>query len=367
VKVGFIGCGGFVSGNHLPNVASNPNLKIAALCDLNQDLLAQHKATYQPDYVTTDFEDIFKDPDIGMVVCGTKPSFRLPIMRKAVEYGKPLFVEKPLCMDDKDIQPMVDLLRDEPIPFMIGFNRPYSPMMQDIRDYYRKLKSGSATVIYRIVGEAKLWPRTHFDAVVHGKESTIIHEVTHVFDLLNWLVDLFPTRVYTAGQGNLDNVITLNYPNDVTAVIIAGDNASAGFPKERLEINTGYNTIMGDHFTETIVVTADGKLTRKNYPYSVGGKVCQTDGMQGMINCSNWRQSVTQDDLDRGYYYDKQVLVDKGHAHELEIFRQIIETGRKSETNVIKAALAQLIANKAIASWQSGQAVDLDFSNLIQG
>lgn len=80
------------------------------------------------------------------------------------------------------------------------------------------------------------------------KESTVIREVTHIFDLLNWLTDSEPERVHTVGEGNTDNVLTLSYPNRVTAVIVAGDNGTLGFPKERLEIDTNYGTIVGDNY-----------------------------------------------------------------------------------------------------------------------
>ncbi len=342
----------------------NPNLEISALCDLNQEQLDHLRLQYKPDYVTTDMKRVFEDRRIGMVICGTKPDFRLPIMKMAVRYGKPLFVEKPLCVQDQDILPMLELLRDNPIPFMVGFNRPYSRMMQEVRKLYRQYKQGSATIIYRIIGEARLWPKHHYDAVVHGGESTIIHEVTHIFDLINWLTGLAPTRVYTAGEGNLDNVITLTYPDHVTAVIIAGDNSNAGFPKERLEINTGYTTIIGNHFTELIAICGDGQLIRKTFPYTVAKQTFETDGARVMLKSVAWRNAVTDEEIRRGYYYDKQVKVGKGHAEELEYFRQVIEAGQQPETNIIKAAIAQLTASKAIESYHCKQALDLAFPEL---
>ena len=364
MKVGFIGCGGFASGNHLPNAAKNRHLEISALCDLNLAQLDELKAIYQPDYVTTDMERIFSDPAIGMVVCGTKPDFRMPIMELAVKHQKPLFVEKPLCLNDEDIAPMLDLMADTPIPFMVGFNRPYSPMMQEIKPLYQAMKQDSATLIYRIIGEARLWPKHHYDAVVHGQESTIIHEVTHIFDLLNWLTDLVPTKIYAAGEGNMDNVITLNYPDQVTAVIIAGDNSTAGYPKERLEIHTGYSTIVGDNFTETLACCADGRLIQKTYPYTISGKTFQTSAAEATAKTLAWRQSVTEEEIEKGYYYERQVKVDKGHYHELDYFRKTIENHQMPRTDVVKAALAQLTATKAIESLQKQQALEMTFPQL---
>ncbi len=364
MKIGFIGCGGFVSGTHIPNVAKNKNFKIRAFCDLNAEILAGLDSVYHPDYVTADMKDIFLDPEIKMIVCGTKPNFRLPIMEMALKYKKHLFVEKPLCYDKEEIIPMVKMMKDAPIKFMVGFNRPYSPMMQDIKPLFKKLKDGSSTIIYRIIGEARLWPKHHYDAVIHNGESTIIHEVTHIFDLLNWLTDLTPSRVYTAGEGNTDNIITLNYPDKITAVIIAGDNSNAGFPKERIEINSAYSTIVGDNFMETTAYPADLKLINKVYPYTMGDKTLTDDGKTFSEKNWTWRSSITTEEKEKGYYYERMPKVDKGHYHELEFFRKIIEENLPSKTDVLAGAIAQITAELAVDSWKNSTPMDLDFSNL---
>ena len=48
LNVGFVGCGGFVHGNHLPNTAANPLLHIHALCDLDGRNLDALAAKYSP-------------------------------------------------------------------------------------------------------------------------------------------------------------------------------------------------------------------------------------------------------------------------------------------------------------------------------
>lgn len=59
MKVGFIECGGFASGNHIPNTKSNPNLEIHAFSDLNEKHLEELKTQYKSAYVTSDMEKIF--------------------------------------------------------------------------------------------------------------------------------------------------------------------------------------------------------------------------------------------------------------------------------------------------------------------
>ena len=364
MKLGFIGCGGFASGNHIPNAAINPNFELRAFCDLDRDKLGELMATYHPSYVTTNMEEVFSDPEIEAIICSTKPDFRLPVMRRAVETGKHLFVEKPLCYREDEIEGMISLMNNAKIKFMVGFNRPYSPLMQDLKPFLKKYRKGNTTIIYRIIGEARLWPRHHYDAVINQKESTIIHEATHIFNLLNWLTDFSPVRIYTAGGGNVDNIITLDYPEDITAVIVAGDNSLTGFPKERIEINTDFSTIVGDEFIELNVYGNDGKWLRRNYDYKMEGKTYNTSITEATELGWKWRQSVTEEEKANGYYYMRQVKVNKGHYNELEMFRLCIIENQPSQTDVIQGAIASLTAWRAVESWERKIPVELDFSYL---
>lgn len=364
MKVGFIGCGGFATGNHIPNTKANPNLETYAFCDLNLKHMEELRSIYKPAYVTSDMEKIFRDPEIGMVICATKPDFRLPIMKLAVKHKKHLFVEKPLCYKEDEIDEMVSLMKAAPIKFMVGFNRPFSPLMREFKLVYDKYKKGSATIIYRIIGEAQLWPKHHYDSVIISKESTIIHEATHIFNLLNWLTGLEPETVYTAGEGNMDNIITLTYPENVNAVIVSGDNSTAGYPKERIEANTNYGTIVGDHFTELVIAGFDNFYARKTFDYKIGKDTFNTDGRCAEEKLRDWRKSITEEEISLGYYYDRQVKVDKGHYNEIEFFRRCIVEDTKSEVDVIAGAVANLTAWRAIESWEKRAPIVLDFSSL---
>lgn len=364
MKVGFVGCGGFAQGNHIPNAAANPKFEIVAFCDLNAKNLEHLAAQYAPRYVTTDMARLIADPGIELVVCSTKPDARLPVMRLAAEHGKHLFVEKPMAYREEEIGEMVRLVRGSAGRFMVGYNRPYSPLMQDLRRIFRRHRKGNTTIVYRIVGEAAIWPKHHYDAVVRNGESTILHEAVHIFDLLNWLTGQTPTRVYTAGGGNMDNAITLTYPEDLTATILSGDNGNVGFPKERIEINTNGGVLVGEDFVELLSVGFEGALRRKRYPYVVGKRKYRDGFGPFCRRLWAWRASVTEQERAVGYYYDRFPKIDKGHAHELEYFRRVLRDNLPLETDVVRGALANLTAWRAIDSWREGRAVDLDFSHL---
>jgi predicted dehydrogenase len=364
MNVGFIGCGGHALGSGIPSVAANPDLTITAFCDLNHDRLTALQENYAPQYITKDFEEVFADPAIQMVICATKPDFRLPIMEAAVKYRKPLLVEKPMAYNKDDIFRMVSLMASSNVPFMVGFNRPHSPIMQAVRPIYRRNKNGNTLISYRIVGEAQIWPSEHYQAVCVKKESTVIHEVTHIFDLLHWLTGNEPESVFMAGGGHIDNVIVLSYPEEVTATIVAGDNGSVGYPKERLEINSNYGTLVAECFTELVVSGMGGDSGIKTFGYTCAGE----EHLDGFVPLRDkllkWRSELTEEKRRVGHYEDQIPSINKGQYEQYEYFRTRILSGEPIETDVIRGAIPTLTAWSAMESWNKKRVVSLDFSEL---
>ena len=63
--IGLIGCGTFAQGSHLPHLISNPNCKIKGICTQHQNTANLCKEKYRPDFVTTNYTKILKDPEIN--------------------------------------------------------------------------------------------------------------------------------------------------------------------------------------------------------------------------------------------------------------------------------------------------------------
>jgi myo-inositol 2-dehydrogenase/D-chiro-inositol 1-dehydrogenase len=180
MNIGIIGCGGFVQGNHLPNAHRNPNFRIRALCDLNEKLLEPLRDRYSPDYVTKDYLEIAFDQGIEAVIIGTSPSVRVEPIRAMAEKGKHIYVEKPMSLGYDDSKEIIEIIKKTGVKLQVGFNRPYSKIMQEAKRIFKKIRKGPTLIYYRIVGEFLLWPKFHQEAVASGRSITIIHETTHI-------------------------------------------------------------------------------------------------------------------------------------------------------------------------------------------
>ena len=131
VNVGFIGVGNFVTGNHLPNVKANPGLHIRALCDLNEDLLAQRQKEFGGDYVTTDADKVFNDPTVDFVIRGTQHDQHDTLSIRAAQAGRDVFCEKPMAHTLEQMGEVIRVMRQTGRRYMVATTgtsrRPYRP------------------------------------------------------------------------------------------------------------------------------------------------------------------------------------------------------------------------------------------------
>lgn len=366
LNVGFIGCGGFVQGNHLPNAAANPELRVHALCDLNTSLLERLARQFEPAYASSRADRLFNDPELDLIVIGTKPTSRVSLIRGAAEAGKAIYVEKPLSMGWEDSVEILDILDRHPVKLQVGFNRPYSPIMQEVRRIFRLHRGESAMISYRICGEFQLFPQHHKDSLtVHG-ESAIIHEGVHVFDLLNWLTESEPHTISCLGGRTDDNVVVLEYPDQTTACIVASNQSTEGFPKERLEVFTNYGTIVMNEFLELQVAQIPGENDRSFALKSFPGEDVHRLRSEAELRreLKRWRNALTPEEIETGYYYGSRPCVNKGHYEALEHFRICIEEDLVVETGARRGALATIMGLEGLRSLRERRVIELDFSPL---
>lgn len=375
LNVGFVGCGGFVQGNHLPNTAANPQLNIYALCDLNEQVLSDLASRYAPRYVTSNADRIFADAEIDMVVIGTKPNTRLSLIRSAAITGKPVYVEKPLSVGWDDSLAILQTLKEHPTLLQVGFNRPYSPIMQEARRIFDKQRGEVSMISYRICGEFLLFPQHHKETLTLRGESGIIHEVVHIFDLLNWFLRSEPYSIYCSGGENDDNILVLEYPRNTHVCILASNTSTEGFPKERMEVFTNHSTLVMNEFLELQVAQIPGesdqffplKSALEKEPMTEG----TPDGGASILlseaelrqQLKEWRLALRKEEIATGYYYGSRPCVNKGHYEALDHFRHCVEEGRSPETDAWHGVLATIMGLEALRSLRKGCAVNLDLTS----
>jgi predicted dehydrogenase len=107
IGLGFAGLG-VAGGAMVENVHKVPELRVAALQDVNLELAARMAERYRTPYFQR-FEDLLALPEVEAVVISTPNVFHVPQARAALGAGKALLVQKPLATSAVDARAILDM------------------------------------------------------------------------------------------------------------------------------------------------------------------------------------------------------------------------------------------------------------------
>ena len=261
--IGLIGAGNFATDTLLPALKADPHVQLLGVATAT-GLTARGAAERQGfGYACSDAAEVFADENVDAVVVATRHDTHAELVLEALAVGKPVFVEKPLALDDEELKRITDAAAGQDDPkVMVGFNRRFAPGIVAIRDFFRGTTEPLA-FSYRV--NAGYLPPKHWlhDPKVGG--GRIIGEGCHFVDLLMFLAGAPPVEVIAralpdAGRYRQDNVaIQIRFENGALGTLHYLANGDARIGKERLEVSGGGACAILDDFKQ-VTLARDGDV-----------------------------------------------------------------------------------------------------------
>lgn len=260
INVGIIGAGSFANDVHLPNLFKlRSKYNIYAIMNKTPHKAKTVAERYGAHYASCNIDDILNDKDIDLVMIATRHNLHGDYVLRALNAGKNVFVEKPLCAKEEDLKAIKDFYDSKVktqnvlLPLlMVGFNRRFSKYAQEAKKQVVK-RINPLFMHYRV--NAGFVPLDHW---VHGEEGggRTIGEACHFIDLFTFFTECRVKRIcsttLTPKTGSLssdDNrVIVLNYEDGSVATLEYFATGSKEFPKEYMEIHFDEKTIIIDDY-----------------------------------------------------------------------------------------------------------------------
>ncbi|MDB5104267.1 MAG: hypothetical protein JWP91_1956 [Fibrobacteres bacterium] len=112
LRLGVIGLG--VGEQHILAARARPGWELAALCDFSPEKLAEVSARHPGIPATADADSVIDDPSIDLVTIASWDNFHHAQILRALEKGKHVFVEKPLCLSREEAKDIRSALRAHP-------------------------------------------------------------------------------------------------------------------------------------------------------------------------------------------------------------------------------------------------------------
>lgn len=316
VRIGLIGCGGFIRAMHVPILKANPRTVIHATMDVDEKAARDVAEMTGAAYWTTDLDRLLSDHEVDAVIIGTRHDTHAQLTVRAAEAGKHILCEKPMGLSRDECRAVVRAVRKNRVKYTVGYNRGMAPMVAKARDLLSG-EPGKKMIYHRIQAPFPAEHWTHDPGVGGGR---FVGEGCHIFDLLCEITGRQPVSVYAAGGTFLDpdivkiadsGVVTITFADGSVGVTLIASAGCAGFPKEATEIYCAGKAIYIDNFT-----------SMEYYGFDGHDKISLT--------------------------YDR---VDKGHALEIDRFAESILSDRESPNGLMQAARA------AVISFLSGESI----------
>lgn len=261
-RVSFIGAGSFAQNLLLPNIRDSILVTVATSHGHTAKNVAQKWSFGR---ATCDAEEVFGD-DSNTVFVATRHDSHARYVMGALKAGKNVFVEKPLCLTEEELEEIRSLYGSASgAPrLMVGFNRRFAPHVRSIKREFSD--DVPKSINYRI--NAGFVPA---DSPVHDREvggGRIIGEVCHFVDLVMFLAGSLPKSLHAAAmedpQGLLDTLnVNILFGNGSIANVSYFANGSKAMKKERLEVFSAGKSAVLDDFTRLDIFSSRKRTGRK--------------------------------------------------------------------------------------------------------
>lgn len=320
--VGVIGAGIFATSTLLPNLSKIDGIKLKGLSAATGISCESVAKKYGFEYCTSDYHKIMEDPEINCVSIVTRNSLHAPLVIEALKHGKNVLVEKPLALNEEELEAVRAAWKEHGGLVMVGFNRRYSELGMKLRDFFKK-RSQPMVALYRVNAESI--PKDHWIYDNSEGGSRIITECCHFIDFLQFIIGSSPTEVYAR---KIEPEIKSPEDNENVSITISFEDGSIG----------------------TIIYTThgDSSLSKEHAEFFA-------DGMAGVITDFKQLELVKGGKKEK---IAKRMVTEKGHKNEFEKFLEMVKKG-SSEYDFEGNVLTTLVTLKAVESIQNGSSVRL--------
>ena len=322
IRLGMLGAGNFATGTLLPALRGNRDITLTGIVSASGLSARSSGGRFGFAYCASDESALLEDPGTNWIAIVTRHDLHAGQAIAAMEAGKDVFVEKPLALNSTELLAVVDAQRRTGKRLMVGFNRRFAPMVEEMRNFLA-VRKRPILAAYRVNAGAIAASHWTQDPATGG--GRIIGEACHFIDLLQWLAGSPPTRVYAQaavaeGKPILDEVvISISFADGSAGTVLYTAGGDRSFGKERIEAFSDGRLAVLDDF-HSLELVGSGQRTRRR----------------------------------------ERLRPDKGHRGEWRKLVEAASTGAPTPIPMVELVASHLAAYAAVESLQSGRPVDID-------
>lgn len=252
IRIGMIGAGNYTHQSLMPLLKKTGVTlhTIASSGGVNSVHVGKKFGFY---YATSDIQELIHHPEINTVMITTRHNTHAQFVVKALHAGKHVFVEKPLCLTEEELDQIQLAKQQTRQKFMLGFNRRFAPHVMKMKEL---LESHVGPKSFIVTVNAGYIPADHWTQDPEIGGGRIVGEACHYLDLLRYLAGCPIADIKTAAVHHKASVvedvatITLLFLDGSIGTIHYFANGHKGFPKERVKVFSDGKILVLDNFKD---------------------------------------------------------------------------------------------------------------------
>jgi len=215
IKLGVVGLG-YWGPNLVRNFSEVDNCHVAMACDSDERKLKPIKKRYPYVELTTRYEDVVDAKDIDAIAVATPVVSHYELAKRALQKGKHVLVEKPLCANVKEAEGLIKVAKSNGKILMVDHTFLYTGSVRKAKELISKGE----------IGEVYYFDSVRINLGLFRTDVNVIWDLApHDISIAQYLIKEEPVSVSVLGRDFNNNKIaciaymTLRYKSGIIAHI----------------------------------------------------------------------------------------------------------------------------------------------------
>lgn len=205
---------GYWGPNLIRNFYENERVTLVAVCDLDEKKLDKIARRYPTVSTTKSYDELLSNPAVQAVVVATPVHTHYPLAKKALEAGKHVLVEKPMCLTAADCMALIALAEERGLTLMVDHTFVYHGAVRRMKE---ELDSGA-------MGELLYFDSVRVNLGLFQSDINVVWDLApHDLSIMDYLIGKNPVSIHATGACHAGNgmediaYITVQFEGNVIA------------------------------------------------------------------------------------------------------------------------------------------------------
>ena len=323
VTLGIIGAGNLSTRKIYPSLSYIPEVKLAAVCDLDENKAKRNAEKFGANMVFTSMEKMLAQAELDAVIICIGPEQHARLTPIVLYAGLPVYTEKPPAVDAAGALAVARVAEETGNLCMTAFKKRYTPLYVRLKEQMNKPEFGkpSMLVMQRSFSRySNTSPRSSF----------LSDFCIHLIDLAPWLMGRV-TAVHALSPEPNTWAIQLAFASGAVGSLAFSAHTNGIYPDEQI-------TIYGEDDAMLFVRDGHSLTLAHNRVYRMLHQInLTTAGQEG--------------------------LVESGFLPEIQAFIKAVQTNNPSvvQSDIASSYRSMLVHDSIIKSAKAGQWVELQY------